>query len=358
MLGIFKRDSSAPTRPRTNSDGPLLLSEGHSFRWEPINPSPQEPGGTVRVEEHCYYLTATVVGPLVFLIGRYGRKDLLDEDSSQLVIVDHTSRTWSWESVIGPYVTEHVAALKEDSIWVFGGRDANGLMNNEVWALDIVLREWSRLPVLNSAPPERAYCSGDMLESGDLVIFGGLIVAMNPRTYTNEVWVLNGRKLTWEKPDVKGNPPKARYGHASCSVGNKIFYYGGRDASDFFADLFILSLEKKISGSMIWTLVDVAGFTPRTGHSLNYVPGKLFLFGGFTQTQYVGDLEVFDLEQMRWLRDEAQTPDDYLVEDKQGRCSAHAAVVSQTKLLIFGGRFSEFKVYQELTATSTQVVRS
>ena len=327
------------------------LSQGQRFRWE--NVEPKNGGGAQYAEHHCYYLTTSLVGPHVVMIGRYGREGA-GSNRSMLLTLNHAQRKWKWESIEGPYITEHAAMLKDDFILAYGGRDANNLMQNDVWKLDLALKEWSKLPVVGPSPPERAYCSGDLLEStGDVLVFGGLITESDPRQYTNELWMLDFSKLQWCMPEVKGTPPKRRYGHASCSVGNRVFYYGGKDKDTFHSDVLIL--EQSVLGykSFHWVVLDVDGVTPRTGHSLSYISGRLFLFGGFAVDTYVGDVDVFDLKRKVWAGDEGKTDDDILIENKDGLYSAHSMVATSDKLLVFGGRFSDFSSYKELTVVES-----
>lgn len=324
----------------------LELAEARTFQWQDVTPKARN--ARQGLAEHCYYLTSTLVGSKVVLLGRYGR-----DASSALLILDYTRKEWKWEPIVGPYVTEHVAVLKEDYLLVYGGRDDNAYMDNDVWKLDLALKDWSRLPVVGEHPLERAYCTGDILEStGDMVIFGGLITALDPREYTNELWMLDCTTYKWSQPKVKGRLPNACYGHASCAAGGKIFYYGGRDGRQFFNDLSILCQPQLGIKVFTWTIIATAGLAARTGHSLSYVPGKLLLFGGFTQARYVGSLEVFDIKAQKWWSEDTETDLEYNVLNPPEQSSAHSSIATSHKLLVFGGRFSNFETYKELSGVS------
>ena len=90
------------------------------------------------------------------------------------------------------------------------------------------------------------------------------------------------RNMVLSACDLKqqGAPPLGRAGAASVSVGTRVFLYGGWNDSQVFAEMYLLEIEQ-----MRWTLLETSGSKPPAvyGHALIAISDfELLLLGGCT----------------------------------------------------------------------------
>ncbi len=143
----------------------------------------------------------------------------------------------------------------------------------------------------------------------------------------------SGIGLAWEKLELSGDAPEARLDGALASddEGRRVFLFGGRSASGFLNDLWVLDLDRKA-----WTEIRASEApSPRSGHSLSYDARRkrLILFGGyqadsFGKAQFPKELWTYSPEE-GWSR-------KFFKEGPAGR-AWHTTAVGPEDLVLFGG---------------------
>lgn len=112
-------------------------------------------------------------------------------------------------------------------LYLFMGRMESGL-SADVYSYNTNTREWRNLP---SSPGSR---EGFALAAvGVRILLHGGLVGTNPSgeaIRSSELWQLDTLSLRWTLLPTVGNS-EAREGHAMCSVGNRIYMFGGETAS-------------------------------------------------------------------------------------------------------------------------------
>jgi len=178
-----------------------------------------------------------------------------------------------------------------------------------------------------------------------LFVFAGMT---HSGEYLNDLWACsteltttnNQQLLRWVLVNAKGQAPCARANHTSVMVGNKMWVFGGRDHNHVYDDLFCFDRDE-----MKWRkIITKPGKTPkaRAGHSMVEIENKLVVFGGYGQDHEPrNDVAVFDLKVQSWKTFRFKgTP-------ARPRTGHSAAVIHETKMLIFGGGYLD-KVYNDL----------
>ncbi|XP_059140080.1 rab9 effector protein with kelch motifs-like [Physella acuta] len=111
--------------------------------------------------------------------------------------------------------------------------------------------------------------------------------------------------LWWYVLPIAGDCPSMRVGHSSVFVpalhtdeSDKVFVIGGANPGQVFNEVYVLDLK-----SRKWDTLEATGFRGRYEHAAFYVPnipGKIFVFGGATQSGSLNDIQALDVSSGLW----------------------------------------------------------
>ncbi|KAF5836080.1 hypothetical protein DUNSADRAFT_6500 [Dunaliella salina] len=282
---------------------------------------------------------------------------------------------------------EHSGGLVGNKVYIVGGNYA-GRYLNDLWSFDTMSMTWQQLvPVpatrMSKANPPAAMPSptdskanGTATEPqaqatpplpvqptvvplaghsanvwGDkLVILGGHIKSKDANTPL-PVRIYHTSCNAWEVVQASGTSPIPRGGHSASLVGNKLYIFGGEDASRrALGDLHILDLP-----TMMWErtvgvaagkpskpqdihLVKVEGTppSPRSAHITTVVHDRyIVFFGGGSVTTCFSDVHILDTRseggRLRWIAASVQGPK---VSPRAGHTGA---LVGNTWYILGGG---------------------
>lgn len=183
----------------------------------------------------------------------------------------------------------HSSTVVGKKIYYFGGNDARNLYDC-LYVLDTENFHWSR-PHTKGNPPQGRSGHSAVLVNDKIVIFGG---GGHGGTPLNDVHYLDLKTLTWIQPQIRGTPPFPRAGHTCCVVTAElnVLIFGGGYIDKVYNDVHMLNVEK---GS--WSRPADAGSVPcpRTGHSMDSLDGRIFVFGGCDRNGVMyNDLFILD----------------------------------------------------------------
>lgn len=258
------------------------------------------------------------------------------------------AREWVWERVgsgAGAPRAAHTAVLAGGKLVAFGGRgrlgeDPSGAVLNDVELYDSEAGLWFPAYTTGTPPAERFGHSATVLDSGNLLVFGGC--GADGR-WLNDVHVLDTALFNWYRPGVKGAPPKGRAGHSAVVAGGRIVVFGGAGRLNWqFKEVHTLCpLTWK------WTEhtanVDGEPPSPRVGQVAVAAPDgrHIVVVGGSDPddaTCCYNDVSILDTTRWRWLRPDVRGappsrghPLSVALKDEGG----------QTSVLLFGGHDPE-----------------
>jgi hypothetical protein len=180
--------------------------------------------------------------------------------------------------------TDHIMALFQSRIYIFGGQDASTRFN-DVCSYDLEKTQWFKLDTFGEVPSRRFGHTGVVHEASKrLIVFGG----WNGRDTLNDVHSLNLETNEWTKLETSGVSPPHRYRHTAVICGDNMFVFGGVDKSHSrFNDLQRLDLTTNT-----WSEVITIGDVPssRTFHRAVVVANHMYLLGGYDGTDRLQDL--------------------------------------------------------------------
>lgn len=184
-----------------------------------------------------------------------------------------------------------------------------------------------------------------------IIMFGGAR-GSSQFTITNDIFVLNRRKKEW-KPMTVNEPqdfPTPRASHAAASIGPmQMVVFGGARAYGRLVDngLYMLSIFKKYCVSKKLKISSVSP-SSRYGHTLNFVPPYLVLFGGNMGSGLTNELWTMNMKRdsYKWVRVtiEGPQPSPRIYHFGASWC----APVQIQCLLVFGGKLGKDQSSGEL----------
>ncbi|XP_047317079.1 nitrile-specifier protein 5 isoform X1 [Impatiens glandulifera] len=256
---------------------------------------------------------------------------------NKLYVFDLKQQIWSIIDATGdvppPRVGVTMAAVGE-TIFVFGGRDAQHKELNELYSFDTSTNQWS---LVQSGPPNRSYHS---MTSDDrrLYVFGGC----GESGRLNDLWAYDVMDKTWNKFPLPGEDCKPRGGPGLAVAEGRIWVvYGftGEETDDVhYYDL----VEEK------WVRVETVGEKPtaRSVFPITAIGKYIFVYGGEVDPSDLGHMGagkfadgvyVLDAETFVWTKwdDKSASGES---PGPRGWC-AFAAGVRDGKpgLLVYGG---------------------
>lgn len=286
----------------------------------------------------------------------------------------HSTRFKSFEvGHTSPGACESAATARVASkIYSFGGA-FRGQWRNEMWAWDMDDRKWEKIASGNSAngcePPlartEHAMCA----VGAKLYLHGGQRFG----SYIDDMMVFDTETQNWtaiSMPQASPTPTSAsssardvipmsqhtinahtiphsitqidsKTDHSTLPTGNSSGSLS--TATTFYSAEGHSSMVKAPSSASVASSHSTASListppSPRSGHSLNAIGNKLYLFGGqwfesLHQRHLFNDLYCFDTDTQTWSEILPSSPSAYVPAARQ----RHAAQVIDNKLVIFGG---------------------
>ncbi|EFJ32653.1 hypothetical protein SELMODRAFT_407673 [Selaginella moellendorffii] len=209
------------------------------------------------------------------------------------------SRFAQWELVDarGPAEARklHGAAVVDTRLYVVGGELLGeglwGRYTNDVQLLDLGQLEWS------SGPPLPVSCAGHSLIVSDktLIALVGIPSDVKLRVYKMDTTLATG----WSLLATSGEAPVATRGHSASMIDNKTWVFGGETfCGDLCNGMHILDLN-----SNKWEAVNSSGCVPcpRSFHGVAVSNGGLvYLFGGRIASGFCQDVYVLDPKDRHW----------------------------------------------------------
>jgi len=191
---------------------------------------------------------------------------------------------------------------------------------------------------IDQSDNEPRYFHTSTLVDNYIFTFGG--AERHQRKRGPDMTIFDVSTYQWKKFELKGEPPKARYGHTACKIQeNKVLIYGGEVETDdeTTSEILIITLtdSEDEEGIMInWKTKDVQGETRAVyNHVAEVYQGNMYVFGGSeSKTSHAtNDLYKLDLEEFQWTKCQA-------TGDIPSARSRHRSVIYRDKMFVFGGR--------------------
>ncbi|CAI5799389.1 effector with kelch motifs isoform X2 [Podarcis lilfordi] len=85
---------------------------------------------------------------------------------------------------------------------------------------------WMSPKVIGTPPSLRTYHTSSAVIGDHLYVFGGGNKGVDP-VKDQQLHIFDSATLTWLQPEVWGDPPAPRHGHAMVAVENRLYIHGG-----------------------------------------------------------------------------------------------------------------------------------
>ena len=213
----------------------------------------------------------------------FGGADVILEPRQDLYVFDTHTLAWSVPGAAGTPPSArsyHAMALMEESIFLFGGSDAQSqpLGDLHVLAVATDALAWTQPSMLGTAPSARK--GHTLTKSGAyLYLFGGKGAG---DALLNDVHELDANRVSWRTLQTTGELPPGRDGHTATAVDDRMYVFGGASSQGKLNDVRVLDLH-----TLRWSVPRSVGGPPgpRWGHSATLIAQQIYIFGGVDQGQ-------------------------------------------------------------------------
>ena len=159
----------------------------------------------------------------------------------------------------------------------------------------------------------------------DFLIAWGGYDSRREITNTLEIYDLNAG--VWSTGTPGPTEGAGRVNHDVITFGNKLYHYGGRDATGPLNTFAVVEFSS--FGTPSWKhLEGVAGGIPRSSHTCSLVDGKMYVWGGLGTTGMVRQMDIYDLNKESWSQGNADGLSRY----------GHLGIVVGSQIYYYGGR--------------------
>lgn len=179
---------------------------------------------------------------------------------------------------------------------------------------------WSVRPFNSVSPIARTAYISAYDSQNDLAYIGYGVT--ESKQHLIDLWKLDLKTNCWTEIHLENNKVKPRGGARAVLVGNYLWIYGGYYNKQYLQDLHCINVQ---TGEVIHPKTYGQGPMACSGHSMNYVNGKIIIYGGYNNGS-INQCFMLDLRTMNWKA----------IETKYGKFS-HAAAVFNNTVYTFGG---------------------
>ncbi len=225
-------------------------------------------------------------------------------------------------------------------MYVFGGKDSNDEIRNDLWELDLTAGDeaWQEVNTTGTPPDPRTDPKLIYDEGNDrLILFGGQRGAYE---YFNDLWELDLSTNQWTELHPSGGVPheRAKAGGAYVAGSEEMLLFAGFcDPYQFYNDVWSLSLLK---GQENWTELSPTGGPPH-GRGVSVVGYdnencRMIVHGGWYSTSgfiyYLNDTWILD-DDYHW----SQVSTEEQIVARRNATGICYDMPGRTILITFGG---------------------
>lgn len=223
--------------------------------------------------------------------------------------------------------SSHSITIVGDKVYAFGGEFTPRVpVDNKLYVFDLNDQTWSVVEATGDVPPPRVGVTMAATEGNQTIyVFGGRDATHKE---LNELYSFDTRTCTWSliSSGDNGGPPHRSY-HSMTADDRCVYVFGGCGDAGRLNDLWAYDVVDKI-----WTKFpdpEQDKCKPRGGPGLVVSQGKIWVVYGFSGVEQ-DDVHYFDLAQKRWVQVET-------TGEKPTARSVFSCTVIGDYIVIFGG---------------------
>ncbi|KAJ6240236.1 hypothetical protein M0813_24579 [Anaeramoeba flamelloides] len=202
-----------------------------------------------------------IIGTYLFLFGGTNKKTRLGDFH---IFLTETGEWINEPETTGTQPTPrsgHASAVIENQIWIFGGRNDEGVVLNDLYCLDCNTYTWFCVEPANNSliPSPRVWHTAVFIDT-NFVVYGG----WSNGAVLGDLWIYDLLTSEWYQPEYSDKsikPPIPRYSHTCTYVpqSNRMYVIGGNSNNGFLKNIVCFHLK-----SLCWEEIESKGLHPNT----------------------------------------------------------------------------------------------
>ncbi|KAG1047224.1 hypothetical protein G6F43_010318 [Rhizopus delemar] len=250
-------------------------------------------------------------------------------NSNEKIIYPWSQRKLSGSSAALPRFGHGAAMIDNQHLLIYGGYHKGNTKKN-LFLIDTNTISAISIQTSGDVPSSRSFTAIACID-GLVLLFGGEPIVLG-KIWDPQLYILYTNSKQWSKIRINGNLPRGRSGHTMSAHNGCIYVWGGQHRGQYLNEMIIFDL-KEYPSKAEWQFISQTSKAPapRAGHISAVYENKLYIFGGMNASHLYNDIWCFDFITKVWNQVEAV---GYIPAPREG-CAA--ALVNDT-IYIFGGR--------------------
>ncbi|UJR21517.1 hypothetical protein I4U23_024602 [Adineta vaga] len=203
----------------------------------------------------------------------------------------------------------HRAVATDSDVWIWGGyfptnNPERSPMFAELWRFNYALRRWTLEPTTGDVPNSTLASHSMCLHRNCVFVFGGTGYPFG-RVVSNDLFILDLKRLHWKRIQLQNQPPEAVYGASIIGKDDYLYILCGTSSWHYHSNVYEIHLPTMRSTQIGYTFdetEDPSG-NGRYRQEAHIHDNQIFLFGGGSNSGLTFSLEylpVFDLNTHNW----------------------------------------------------------
>ncbi|CAF1041274.1 unnamed protein product [Adineta ricciae] len=238
----------------------------------------------------------------------------------------------------------HRAVATYSDLWIWGGyfpsRDPERPpMFAELWRFNYALRQWTLESTTGNAPDSTLASHSMCVHHNYVFVFGGTGYPFG-RNVSNDLFMLDLKRLQWKKLQLQNQQPNPVYGASLIGKGDYLYVLCGTDSWRYYSDVYEIHLPTLCCTQIGHTFDETEDTTGngRYRQEAYIYADQIFLFGGGSNSGVAFAFEllpVFDLNERRWSF--VRTNPDPIHNFPTARKFHSIFPLGEHQILMFGG---------------------
>lgn len=153
---------------------------------------------------------------------------------------------------------------------------------------------WSMIPTDAIPPPSRTGHFTVYIEEKDIAVIGyGMDTHDN---LLNDIWALDFDRMRWSQVKINTSSIIPRTGATAICHGTTIFVFGGFSNNQYIADFHAISINRL---QVSYPQGQYTGPPGRIGHVMSEHDGKIMIWGGYNG-DWLSDLWIYEIQTGLW----------------------------------------------------------
>ena len=157
--------------------------------------------------------------------------------NNQLLCYNPNIQKWTNPQCFGAVPTPrhgHESTSIKDKVWIFGGRDENWTLHDDMFELTMDSLTWTQIETAQPRPQARKWFTLTALTNNHLVLHGGDNGGYNSDSTLSDTWIMDLSSYSWRQYESRKDHTRRSHTASVCPNNNVIIIGGSQGGRNGF----------------------------------------------------------------------------------------------------------------------------